>query len=261
MPMCCISRTNAGPRSGQPNAGQQPNARVKAQIAPMPVPAQLRSRAPVPIMLAEPQRPRNGPPQPQQPGRQRPELTAQPNRRVTPMLAKAVRRAAAEQTRMLISSGPPPIAQETMVLRKVRIPAAQVRRALATAAQAAMVRVPRVERPRVQRLAQAVPPEHTAQARLVRPPRLTEPQRPGEPARAATERGLPMVSRLGPMAERLAPRAERRRRLLRSRLELASMAKRQAAPWSRGQATRTARPLPAVCLVTRRRHLLPLVRW
>ena len=108
MPMCCISRTNAGPRSGQPNAGQQPNARVKAQIAPMPVLAQLRSRAPVPIMLAEPQRPRNGPPQPQQPGRQRPELTAQPNRRVAPMLAKAVRRAAAEQARMLISSGPPP---------------------------------------------------------------------------------------------------------------------------------------------------------
>ena len=230
MPMCCISRTNAGPRSGQPNAGQQPNARVKAQIVPMPVPAQLRSRAPVPIMLAELQRPRNGPPQPQQSGRQRPELTAQPSRRVAPMLAKAVRRAAAEQTRMLISSGPPPIAQETMVLRKVRIPAAQVRRALATAAQAAMARVPRVERPRVQRLAQAVPPEHTAQARLVHPPRLTELQRPGEPARAAMERGLPMVSRLGPMAERLAPRAGRRLRPLRSRLEPASMANRQAAP-------------------------------
>lgn len=196
MPMCCISRTNAGPRSGQPNAGQQPNARVKAQIAPIARTGHSCAAAhPVPIMLAEPQRPRNGPPQPQQSGRQRPELTAQPNRRVAPMLAKAVRRAAAEQTRMLISSGPPPIAQETMARRKVRIPA---RKQL-------WARVPRVERSRVQRLAQAVPPEHTAQARLVRPPRLTEPQRPGEPARAATEHGLPMVSRLGPMAERLHP--------------------------------------------------------
>lgn len=110
------NQRRAAQRAAQRRAAA--NARVKAQIAPMPVLAQLRSRAPVPIMLAELQRPRNGPPQPQQPGRQRPELTAQPNRRVAPMLAKAVRRAAAEQTRMLISSGPPPIAQETMARRQ-----------------------------------------------------------------------------------------------------------------------------------------------